>query len=180
MAAAEIMNLHTNFFDEVYESNFMMKGKKSEENENIDTKNVNSTLFTSKVNNNTFVDVTMTNWTYGIYSDYNINDTLIKNGKFDTMAYGVVLGENIVLGQLGQDAGPTGTTVQNSVFDEIARNAIWVKEGTANSSIGNTFNSVGNNNGTEASSAYAVMKFEKTGNTSTNDFFKRFNLFFLS
>ena len=55
MAAAEIMNLHTNFFDEVYESNFMMKGKKSEENENIETKNVNSTLFTSKVNN-TFVD----------------------------------------------------------------------------------------------------------------------------
>ena len=49
MAAAEIMNLHTNFFDEVYESNFMMKGKKSEENENIETKNVNSTLFTSKV-----------------------------------------------------------------------------------------------------------------------------------
>merc|ERR1712072_311208 len=32
-----------------------MKGKKSEENENIETKNVNSTLFTSKVNN-TFVD----------------------------------------------------------------------------------------------------------------------------
>jgi hypothetical protein len=28
MAAAEIMNLHTNFFDEVYESNFMMKEKK--------------------------------------------------------------------------------------------------------------------------------------------------------
>ena len=55
MAAAEIMNLHTNFFDEVYESNFMMKGKKSEENENIETKNVKSTLFTSKVNN-TFVD----------------------------------------------------------------------------------------------------------------------------
>ena len=55
MAAAEIMNLHTNFFDEVYESNFMMKEKKSEENENIETKNVNSTLFTSKVNN-TFVD----------------------------------------------------------------------------------------------------------------------------
>merc|ERR1719420_2759450 len=32
-----------------------MKEKKSEENENIETKNVNSTLFTSKVNN-TFVD----------------------------------------------------------------------------------------------------------------------------
>ena len=125
-------------------------------------------------NNNTFVDVTMKNWTYCVYSDFAINDTLIKNSTFDTSAYGVVLGENTVLGQLGQEAGPTGTKVQNSVFDEIARNAIWVKEGTANASVGNTFNSVGNNNGTEASSAHAVMKFDKTGNTSKNDFFLRF------
>lgn len=125
-------------------------------------------------NNNTFTDVTVTNWTYGIYSDFNINDTLVKNSTFETCAYGVVLGENTVLGQLGQDAGPTGTKIQNSVFDEVARNAIWVKEGTNNSSVGNTFNSVGNNNGTEANSAYSVIKYEKTGNTSTNDFFKRF------
>ncbi len=125
-------------------------------------------------NNNTFTDVTLKNWTYGIYSDFNINDTLVKNSTFNTCAYGVVLGENTVLGQLGQDAGPTGTKIQNSVFDEIARNGIWVKEGTANSSVGNTFNSVGNNNGTEASSAYSVIKYDKTGNTSTNDFFKRF------
>ena len=125
-------------------------------------------------NNNTFTDVTFTNWTYGIYSDFNINDTLVKNSTFETCAYGVVLGENTVLGQLGQDAGTTGTKIQNSVFDEVARNAIWVKEGTNNSSVGNTFNSVGNNNGTEANSAYSVIKYEKTGNTSTNDFFKRF------
>ena len=125
-------------------------------------------------NNNTFVDIIMKGWTYGIYSDFNINDTLIKSSTFDTLGYGVVLGENITLGQLGQEAGPTGTKIQNSTFDEIAKNAVWVKEGTNNSSVGNTFNSVGNNNGTEASSAHAVMKFDKTGNTSSGDFFKRF------
>ena len=125
-------------------------------------------------NNNTFVDVTIKGWTYGIYSDFNINDTLVKSSTFDELGYGIVLGENTVLGQLGQDAGPTGTKIQNSTFDEIARNAVWVKEGTNNSSVGNTFNSVGNNNGTEANSAYSVMKFDKTGNTSSGDFFKRF------
>ena len=125
-------------------------------------------------NGNTFDNVTFKGWTYAIYSDYNIQDTLVRNATFDELAYGVVFGENIVLGQLGQDAGPTSNKITNSTFDEIARNAVWVKEGTGNSSIGNTFNSVGNNNGTEASSAYAVMKFDKEGNTSTNDFFKRF------
>tara|TARA_B110000879_G_scaffold197080_1_gene267422 strand:+ start:3421 stop:5031 length:1611 start_codon:yes stop_codon:yes gene_type:complete len=123
---------------------------------------------------NTFDNVTITKYTYGIYSDYNIKDTLVRNGTFDELAYGIVFGENIVLGQLGQDAGPTQTKIQNSTFDEIARNAIWVKEGTANASVGNTYNSVGNANGTEANSAYSVIKYDKPGNTSDGDFFKRF------
>ena len=59
-------------------------------------------------------------------------------------------------------------------FDEIARNAIWVAEGQGNASVGNTFNSVGNNNGTEANSTFGIIKFDKEGNTSDNDFFKRF------
>ena len=125
-------------------------------------------------NNNTFDNVEITKYSYGIYSDYNINDTLIRNGMFTTLGYGIVFGENTVLGQLGQDAGPTTSKIQNSTFDEIARNAIWIKEGTSNSSLNNTFNSVGNNNGTEANSAYSVIKFDKSGNTSSNDFFKRF------
>jgi len=122
----------------------------------------------------TFDNVTTTKYTYGIYSDYNIKDTLVRNATFNELGYGVVFGENTVLGQLGQDAGPTQTKITNSTFDEVARNAIWVKEGTGNASIGNTFNSVGNSNGTEANSAYAVIKYDKSGNTSEGDFFKRF------
>lgn len=125
-------------------------------------------------NNNTFDNVEIKGWSYGIYSDYNINDTLVRNAKFDECGYGVVLGENITLGQLGQDAGPQNTKIQNSTFDEIARNAIWVAEGQGNASVGNTFNNVGNNNGTEANSIYGIIKFDKEGNTSDNDFFKRF------
>ena len=125
-------------------------------------------------NNNTFDNVEITKYSYGIYSDFNIKDTLIRNGMFTTLGYGIVFGENTVLGQLGQEAGPTTSKIQNSTFDEIARNAIWIKEGTSNSSLNNTFNSVGNNNGTEASSTYSVIKFDKPGNTSSNDFFKRF------
>ncbi|MDC0002615.1 glycosyl hydrolase family 28-related protein [bacterium] len=125
-------------------------------------------------NNNTFDNVAVSGYTYAFYSDFAIKDTLIRNGDFNTNAYGIVLGENTVLGGLGQDTGPQNTRISNSSFDEIARNAIWVKEGSDTASNNNTFNSVGNNNGTEASSAYAVIKFDKPNNTSNNDFFKRF------
>jgi len=125
-------------------------------------------------NNNTFDNLTVKGWSYGIYSDFAINDSLIRNSTFDELGYGIVLGENTTLGQLGQETGPKNSKVQNSTFDEVARNAIWVKEGLGTASVGNTFNSVGNNNGTEANSTYSVIKYETTGNTSENDFFKRF------
>ena len=117
------------------------------------------------INNNTFDNVAVSGYTYAFYSDFAIKDTLIRNGDFNTNAYGIVLGENTVLGGLGQDTGPQNTRISNSSFDEIARNAIWVKEGSDTASNNNTFNSVGNNNGTEASSAYAVIKFDKPNNT---------------
>jgi hypothetical protein len=125
-------------------------------------------------NNNTFDNLTIKGWSYGIYSDFAINDSLIRNSTFDELGYGIALGENTTLGQLGQETGPKNSKVQNSTFDEVARNAIWVKEGLGTASVGNTYNSVGNNNGTEANSSYSVIKYDTTGNTSQNDFFKRF------
>jgi len=127
-------------------------------------------------NNLTLDNVEIRAYSYPIYSDYAIKNTLIKNCKFDTNGYGIVLGENIVLGQLGQEQGPSYLRVQNTVFDEIARNAIWAKEGTDISSLNNSFYSVGNQSGTEAQSTYAVLKFDKAGNTSAGDYFKRFDL----
>ena len=127
-------------------------------------------------NNNTLDNVEIRQYSYGIYSDYDIKSNLVKDSKFDTCGYGIVLGENLVQGQLGQDKGPSYFRIQNTIFDEIARNAIWAKVGTEINSVNNLFYSVGNNNGTEAQSAYAVIKYDKKGNTSESDYFQRFEL----
>ena len=125
-------------------------------------------------NNNTFDNVEVNNYSYAWYSDYDIKNTLITNCDVETCVYGIVLGENTTLGDLGQEFGPRYMRVTDTTFDEIARQAIWAELGTDIQSNNNTFYSVGNNSGTEANSTYSVIKFNKSGNNSTNDFFKRF------
>ena len=125
-------------------------------------------------NNNTFYNVEISNYTYPFYSDYDIRNTVINNCDIYTSVYGIVLGENTSLGALGQEFGPRYMRIENCTFDEIARHAIWAELGTDIQSSNNTFYSVGNNSGTEASCTYSIIKFAQTGNTSNNDFFKRF------
>jgi len=127
-------------------------------------------------NNNTFNNVEIKNYTYAVYSDYDIKNTVINNCDVHTCGYGIVLGENTIEGDLGQEFGPRYMRIEKSTFDEIARQAIWAKLGTDIQSNNNTFYSVGNNSGTEANSTYSVIKFDKPGNNSLNDYFKRFEL----
>jgi len=127
-------------------------------------------------NNNTFTNVEIRNYTYPIYSDYDIKNTVIENCDFSTCVFGIVLGENTSVGSLGQEFGPRYMRITDCTFDEIARQAIWAVLGKDIQSSNNTFYSVGNNSGTEANCIYSVIKFDQVGNTSSNDFFQRFGL----
>ena len=127
-------------------------------------------------NDNTFDNIEVTGFSYPFYSDWDIQNTIIKNCKFDTDGYGITLGVNTVLGNIAQTLGPSYTRIENCVFDEINRHAIWVKQGTNNQSLNNSFYAVGNRNGTEANSVDSVINFETDGNTSQNDYFQRFSL----
>jgi hypothetical protein len=127
-------------------------------------------------NNNTFDNVEVRNFTYPWYSDYDIKNTVINNCDVHTCVYGVVLGENTSIGSLGQEFGPRYMRITNCTFDEIARQAIWAQLGKDIQSSNNTFYSVGNNSGTESNSLYSIIKFGQVGNSSNNDFFKRFEL----
>jgi hypothetical protein len=63
--------------------------------------------------------------------------------------------------------------VSKSQFIDINRQGIWVRKGRGNKSISNSFESVGNDGGTEANAVYSVIKFETIENASHNDFFDR-------
>lgn len=126
--------------------------------------------------NNVFDNCYFTKWTFPFKSDDDIVNNTFKDCQFHTNLHGVVLGQGTVLGAPNQATGPVRNNIANCVFDEIAREAIVVENGTHNTSNSNKFYSVGNVNGTEANAAYAVIKFTSKHNTSTTDYFKRFEL----
>lgn len=131
---------------------------------------------TVTVSNNKFENCTFTKWSYPVFSNDDITNNMFTNCVFDTNLYGFVLGQGTVLGAPNQLTGPSKNHISHCTFEEIAREAIWVEHGTHNQSNNNRFNNVGNVNGTEAASAYPVIKYTSVGNDSISDYFKRFEL----
>lgn len=130
-----------------------------------------STAVTSK--DNTFEKITVSNFSYAVYSDHDIQHNVIENSKVEECGYGIVFGENTVLGQVAQATGPINNTITNSKFIEINKQAIWIKNGEGNISQTNNFLQVGNDAGLDTAPVHSIIKFESNKNISSNDFFSR-------
>jgi hypothetical protein len=130
-----------------------------------------STAVTSK--DNTFEKITVSNFSYGVSSDHDIQHNVVENSKFEECGYGIVFGENTVLGQVAQATGPVNNSVMNSKFIEINKQAIWIKNGKGNVSQTNNFLQVGNDAGLDTAPVHSIIKFESNENISSNDFFSR-------
>ena len=120
--------------------------------------------------NNTFEKIVVSNFSYAVSSDHDIEHNVIQNSKFEECGYGIVFGENTAVGQA---TGPVNNAIINSKFIEINKQAIWIKRGTGNISEANNFSKVGNDAGLDSAPAHSVIKFESNKNISSNDFFSR-------
>lgn len=116
---------------------------------------------------------------YGIYSNYDIEDTIIINNTFRNLGKGIV-GAQVLTSS--DQVGPVRTKIQNNKFINIEQEGISFFNNTGQissytSSISNSFVQVGNNVDGELSPDLktAVIKFESLGNTSIGDFFSRFD-----
>jgi len=123
--------------------------------------------------NNNFKSIKINQFQQSVHSDYDVAENHFENCMFQNCQYGIVFGENTVLGSPGQNTAPFNNTVSKSQFIDINRQGIWVRKGRGNKSISNSFESVGNDGGTEANAVYSVIKFETIENASHNDFFDR-------
>jgi len=125
---------------------------------------------------NEFNDVYIENFAYGVISNWDINDNSFFACQFNNLSYGVSFGKDIIIsGNIpnGTAFGPRSNTISTSVFTNIERNAIYVKEGQYNISSNNKFSSCGNDGGSEEQPVYSVLRFDKLGNESVNDYFSR-------
>lgn len=125
--------------------------------------------------NNKFENVNFVGWGFGFKADDDVYENIFSNCIFDSLGYGIHLGENTNVGSQGQTTGPERNIFKNSIFRDIDKNAIIFEIGQYNTSEGNKFNSVGNNGGTSAAVAYTIIKSLVDKNISVNDWFSRTN-----
>jgi hypothetical protein len=123
--------------------------------------------------NNNFKSIKIFGFQQAVHSDDDVTENHFENCVFQNCQYGVVFGENTVLGASGQNTAPFNNTVSKSQFIDINRQGIWIRKGKGNKSISNSFESVGNDGGTETNAVYSVIKFETMENASHNDYFDR-------
>lgn len=122
---------------------------------------------------NLFENITMSGLDKAVGSDYDVVDNRFTKLNVTTCGYGAVFGENTTIGSTGQEIAPTRNIIENSKFEEIDKQAIWIQEGKSNISRNNTYISVGNIGGTESNAQHSVIKFVSNNNRSEDDYFSR-------
>jgi hypothetical protein len=125
-------------------------------------------------NDNYFENVTISDFSYGVVSEYDITGNIWTGCRFYHLGHGIRFGENTNLGVSGQFIGPSNNNVINCVFDDIEQHGFSVANGETNISSNNRYLSVGNDGGADNSNPrYSVIRFDTVGNESTNDYFSR-------
>ena len=125
-------------------------------------------------NNNYFENITISDFSYGVVSEYDISGNIWTGCRFYHLGHGVRFGENTNLGVSGQFVGPADNNIINCVFDDIEQHGFSVKNGQNNLSSNNRYISVGNDGGADNTNPrYSVIRFDTIGNESTNDYFSR-------
>lgn len=133
---------------------------------------------TVNVSNNEFDNLEISDFSYALYSPYDIRELKIDSSKFYNLGKGIVLGstENIA----GQVDGALNNIVSNSTFDKIKEESIEIVKGNNNLSTQNKFYAVGCWNGTNSAfeinfPQHPIIKFpvDSQGNNSKKDWFER-------
>ena len=138
--------------------------------------NAATSLITSE--RNTFRDIEVTGFTYGIWAlqdiNYNSFDNLYVHATGLTLNVhqGIVLGKG-TMGSTGQIYGPRNTSITRSNFVEIERHGIYIENGYGNKSIQNTFVNVGCDGAGNTEAIWPHIDFRVVGNSSVDDTFDR-------
>jgi hypothetical protein len=125
--------------------------------------------------NNDFVKCRVSGFAYGVISNWDIDNVHFHDSEFETLGYGVVFGETMILGlpSTGQSTGPSNNTVVQCKFTDVNRHGLWIEKGLRNTSRANRYVRVGCDGGTEVQPAYSVIKFVDSTNQSESDYFGR-------
>jgi hypothetical protein len=113
---------------------------------------------------------------YGIRSDYNVHDNVFDKMVFKDLGKGINFGVTSP-SSTAQETGPHRNKITNSSFLNIKEHGINILRGYGNSSINNSFMSVGNDGGDHTDAVYPVLylveSVSQVNNISFNDYIDR-------
>jgi hypothetical protein len=132
------------------------------------TLNAVSNIVTS--DSNKFKNIKLDGFSYGVFAKGDVLNNAFDNINVTDCYTGFGLGIGANGSTVGQQYGPRQTTISNSKFFNVKRQAIFVNLGTGNTTNNCKFNNVGNNGGSNAvASQYPQIWFNTFGNSSQND-----------
>lgn len=119
---------------------------------------------------NLFKNIQISSFTYGILSNNDIYNNAFTDLHVTDTLQGVALGKTSNHTSVGQLYGPCNTTFTDSVFENIKQQAIYIYYGSGNTTRNTRLINVGNNGGSNVTSAqYPQIYFAVGGNSSQFD-----------
>lgn len=122
---------------------------------------------------NTFRNFEINNFSYGVWSDEDIDRNRFEKIYFHDLYQGIVFGTNTNKASPGQLTGPMNTIIEDCVFWWILRHGINILAGSGNLSSKNRFTLVGNVGSSSAGARFPHISFTDSGNKSSDDKFDR-------
>jgi len=123
--------------------------------------NAKSALVTCQ--RNLFRNVTVSGFTFCVYSKQDILLNTFESCEFSTAYIGVAFGKNAI-NITGEIYGPRNNIFSNCIFTEIKRQAAFIYKGNGNMFSKNRFIGVGNDGGSNELAKYSQIKFDVPGN----------------
>lgn len=119
---------------------------------------------------NIFKSVDVTGFGYGIVSDTDIQYNVFQNSYISDVRTGVQFGKTSNLSDVGQQYGPSFNEFTECYFSDIKAHAVYVYNGTGNTTKNSRLRNVGNDGGSNVTTAlYPQIYFAVAGNASIND-----------
>jgi hypothetical protein len=138
---------------------------------------VNSLNGTVESKDNTFHNCSFEGFSYGVYSDWDIQQCKWSDCNFDLNYYGLTFGAGLasldITENSGKETGPSQNSIDRCNFTNIDKHGVWIKFGSKNILVHNNFKLVGNDGSAEYLPTTSIVKFEQPGNISEHDMFSR-------
>jgi len=119
---------------------------------------------------NIFNNVDITGFGYAVYSNNDIQYNAFRTLYVTNCRSGVIFGRTTDLSSVGQLYGPSYNELLNGHYENIRQHAVYVYNGTGNTTRETRLQNVGNNGGSNlTSAAFPQIYFAVQGNASIND-----------